>query len=259
MSERGAIRGPIWAAVVAMIATSGSIAQAPDSDPQAMAIADAAVATMGGRQAWDETRYLSWNFFGHRAHLWDKKTGDVRIEAKTRAGDQVLVLMNLGTKDGRAWKNGQEVAAAEERSKLLQAGYAWWVNDAYWIFMPYKLRDPGVRVRSKGEVAMQDGRPADCLELTFDKVGMTPQNRYLVYVAKDSKLIEQWDYFENASQEKPDFQIPWHGWKKYGRIMLSGDRGKGGALTDIAVHDTVPPGAFTSPAPVEMGKGAPGR
>lgn len=243
-------------AMLAVPVGGTAAAQTPASDPQAVAIAEATLAAMGGREAWDETRFVGWNFFGSRTHLWDKKTGDVRIEAKTKKGDKVLVLMNLGSKLGRAWKNGEEVTAAEEKAKMLEAGYAWWINDAYWIFMPYKLRDPGVMLKQKGEVAMMDGRAADCLELTFDKVGLTPQNRYLVYVAKDTQLIEQWDYFEKASQEKPDFQIPWHAWKKYGEVMLSGDRGEGRALTDIAVFNALPAEVFTSPAPIDLEKAA---
>jgi hypothetical protein len=33
------------------------------SDAKAMAIADEVMQAMGGRKAWDKTRYLSWKFF----------------------------------------------------------------------------------------------------------------------------------------------------------------------------------------------------
>jgi hypothetical protein len=248
--------GILAAALVASMGTrveaQAATESAPNSDPAAVTLADATAVAMGGMKAWNDTHFVAWNFFGRRMHVWDKWSGDIRIDAKTREGDQVLVLMNINTKQGRAWKNAQEVTAQDDLAKLLESGYGWWVNDGYWIFMPYKLGDPGVTLRAKGEMAMTDGRMADVLELTFQSVGLTPQNRYLVYVAKESKLIEQWDFFENADDQKPGFQIPWHGWAKYGQIMLSGDRGEDRKLTDIAVFDALPRDVFTSPAAVDL-------
>ncbi len=34
------------------------------SDPKAVEIADQVMQAMGGRKAWDNTHYISWNFFG---------------------------------------------------------------------------------------------------------------------------------------------------------------------------------------------------
>ncbi|MEZ5331564.1 MAG: hypothetical protein R2991_05830 [Thermoanaerobaculia bacterium] len=51
--------------------------------------------------------------------------------------------------------------------------------------MPYKLEDPGVTLHYLGERPMLDGRPAEVLELTFEGVGRTPQNKYHVYVAEE--------------------------------------------------------------------------
>jgi len=228
-----------------------ALAATPASDPRAVAVAQATLEAMGGQEAWDATRFVTWNFFGQRKHVWDKWTGDVRIEARTRDGASIVVLMNVNSRRGRAWKDGAEAQAVGDLPKLLEAGYAWWINDSYWLVMPYKLRDPGVVLKSMGERAMADGRMADCLELTFDGVGLTPENRYLVYVSHDSALIEQWDFFERAADEQPGFQIPWHGWTRHGRIMLSGDRGEH-RLSEIAVYDALPAEVFTSPGAVTL-------
>src|SRR4029434_5552416 len=124
-----------------------------------------------GRSGWDHARVLKWNFMGKRLNYWDKFTGDVRIEA-----DSTLILMNINTKKGRAWQSGREITAADSLKSLLDDGYAIWVNDSYWLVMPYKLLDPGVTLRDKGPGELPDGRPAHVLELTFDHVGLTPQN-----------------------------------------------------------------------------------
>ena len=50
------------------------------SDAEAIRIADRVMLAMGGREAWDSTRHLRWKFFGRRLHVWDKHTGDLRIE-----------------------------------------------------------------------------------------------------------------------------------------------------------------------------------
>ena len=74
------------------------------SDAEAMAIADEVMQALGGRENWDNTRYVTWKFFGRRLHVWDKWTGNIRFE-----GNDMLALMNLNTREGRAWKNGTEI------------------------------------------------------------------------------------------------------------------------------------------------------
>ena len=221
------------------------------SDPRAIELADTVMERMGGRAAWDATRYLTWNFFDRRRHFWDKHSGDIRVEGADReSGSPYLILMNLHSKAGRAWRDGQE-ADGEALAELLDLGEAAWINDAYWLFMPYKLKDSGVTLGYLGAGEMQDGRPAQVIELTFREVGRTPQNKYHVYVADDSGLVEQWDYYAEASDAEPRFQIPWHDWRRFGAIWLSDDRGESGH-TDVAVFDELPAEIFSSPEPVDL-------
>ena len=239
---------------LALLAGCGSTGSAPaeeaaaspptataTADPEARALAEATLARMGGREAWEATRYLHWKFFGRREHWWDKQTGDVRIDA----GD-ALVLMNLNTRQGRAFKDGVEVTDPAELQKLLDTGYAWWVNDSYWLVMPYKLLDPGVTLRDKGARALPDGRPARVLELTFDHVGLTPQNRYEVYVCDATQLVERWAYFKDAADTAPGMETEWSGWQPFGRIWLATGRGEGRSL-EVSVPDELPRTVFTSP------------
>ena len=220
------------------------------SDSEAIRVADAVMRKMGGREAWGRVRYLTWNFFGARRHVWDKHTGDVRIEGTTRkTGEAYVVLMNLRTRDGRVWKEGRPVSG-EELAGMLDDGEAAWINDSYWLVMPYKLKDSGVTLKYVGEGETEEGRAAEILELTFDRVGRTPQNKYRVYVGHESGLVEQWDFYRDKTDEKPLFKVPWRDWKRYGRIMISGDRGemnsKAARLTDIAVFDELPASVFNS-------------
>lgn len=204
-----------------------------DSDQKAIALADMAMEAMGGRTAYENARYLSWNFFGSRMHVWDKKTGDVYIKSLK---DDYELNMNINDMKGSLMMEGQKITQQDSLTKYIQKGKEMWINDSYWLVMPYKLKDSGVTLKYIGEAYTEDGVPTDKLELTFEKVGVTPQNKYHVHIQKDSKLVVQWDFFTNATDEEPRFSTPWKGYKEYGGILLSGDRGKYN-LTDIKVSD----------------------
>jgi len=227
----------------ALASPPGTATERPD--PRAVALAEATLERMGGRVAWDATRWVRWDFFGGRRHWWDRHTGDVRIEA-----DDLLILMNVNDRTGRAWRAGVELEGGE-RDEALASGHEMWVNDSYWMFMPYKLLDPGVTLRWVGERSMQDGRPADVVELTFDPgVGYTPQNKYEVFVGRESGLVEQWSYWADAADAEPKFTLPWADWKPFGRIRLATSKGRGKDW-NIAVPESLPRSVFTDPAPVE--------
>lgn len=216
------------------------------SDPGAIEIADAVMRKMGGRENWDRTRYLTWRFFGRRLHVWDRWTGDVRFEEADR-----ITLMNVHSRTGRVWKASVEVTEADSLKKYLDRGYRAWINDSYWLVMPYKLKDSGVTLTYAGEAKMENGRAAFVLTLTFKDVGVTPQNKYDVYVDRERMLVEQWAFYRNTSDEKPRFTGPWTGWKPHGRILLSAERGAR-AHSNVAVYDTLPRAVFESPDPVDM-------
>jgi len=203
------------------------------SDPEAIAIADEVMEAMGGRSAWDSTRYLAWNFFGRRSLLWDKQTGDVRIDVPA---DSATYLINVNDNEGKVMMKGEEITHPDSLSKYVEQGKKIWVNDSYWLVMPYKLKDSGVTLSYLGEDTLQTGAPADVLELRFENVGFTPQNKYHVYVDKDDRLVRQWAYFSEASLDSPNFVTPWEDYQKYAGIMLSGDRGRG-QLSGIRVID----------------------
>ena len=71
------------------------------TEPAAREVAESVLERLGGWEAWNRTRYVRWSFFGRREHWWDKHTGDVRIDT----GD-TLLLFNLRSREGRAWRDG---------------------------------------------------------------------------------------------------------------------------------------------------------
>jgi plasmid maintenance system killer protein len=209
------------------------------SDLLATLLADKTMQAMGGRKAWDNSRYLKWNFFGRRNHTWDKTTGDVRIEVPE---NELTILMNINSKEGKVMKGEKEVT--DSLDHYLQRGYEMWVNDSYWLVMPYKLKDTGVTLKYLREDTTMTGDRADVISLSFEDVGVTPENVYEVWVDTDSKLVTQWAYYTDSTSLEPRFVTPWADYKKYADIMLSGNRGKN-SLSNIEVLTEVPDGTFT--------------
>ena len=216
-----------------------------ESDSKALEIANQVIEVCGGQASWDSTRYLTWRNFGKRRQVWDKWTGDIRVENMI-----TLVLMNVNTRKGRAWKYGQEITDPNDLQRALDFGYEAWAYDSYDVFLPFMLRNKGVILKyiGQGEV---DGYPADILEVTFDGVGPTPNALYHLHIDKKTRLLVQSDYYMDVGDEHPRFKLPWLDYKKYGKILLSADRGKK-QHTHLGVFDEFPASILTSPERVNF-------
>ena len=230
-----------------------------ESDPRAVKVADEVMKALGGKDAWDKTRYLRFDFgferdgkLQTRAHTWDKWTGRYRLEGQDAQGQPFVVLMNVNTREGQAWVNGQR-AAADEEKKLLERAYGTWINDTYWLLMPYKLRDPGVTLGYDGE-AQEGGATYDKLALSFDNVGLTPKDRYWVWVNRDTRLVDRWD-FVLKGEDAPPTTFLWKDWRRVGDVKLAGERvnpkdGRKLVFPVLEAPASLPDAVFTSAASV---------
>jgi hypothetical protein len=203
-----------------------------ESDAKAIEIADKVMEASGGRETWDNTDLFQWRFFGNRLHTWNKATGDVIIESEK---DDFRYELNLNTMEGKVVIGGDELSEVDGKAKYLTRAKEFWINDSYWIFLPFKLKDTGVTLKYLGEGETSDGRAAEKLQLTFQDVGVTPENKYIVYVDKESNLVSQWDFFTNFEDEEPRFSNPWADYQSYDGLMLSSSRGGERGMQDIAV------------------------
>lgn len=215
------------------------------ADEKAIAIADKVIKNMGGVKNWNNTRFISWSWRG-QFHIWDKYENKFRYEK-----DTLVVISDLKTKQGTVYSKGKVLTDETQRQKILNDQYAVWANNSYWLLMPFKIRDNGVTLTYKGEGKTQAGADADLLELTFDKVGVTPNNRYLLAVDKKSGLITEWSFFRNATDEKPGFTRPWTDYQTYGKIKIASGRGDEKMnMTHIAVSQNLNRDFFNSPTAV---------
>jgi hypothetical protein len=230
----------------------------PTSNPKAIEVAGKAMEALGGAAAWNNTHFLRYTFAVDREgktvvsrdHTWDKWTGRYRLEGTNKEGQKYVVLMNVNTKEGQAWSDGK-AADGEDKKKLLEMAYGAWVNDTYWLIMPYKMMDPGVILTYDGE-AKQGDTAWDKVRLTFDNVGLTPKDKYWAFVNRKTGLVDKWE-FVLKGENKPPSPFSWEGWKKYGNVMLAPERKNPKDGTRIyfpvlEVKESLPDAVFTDPA-----------
>jgi hypothetical protein len=281
--------GPVLALLAACLA-SGTAAADPQvfdpsrSDPRAVAITDLVMSALGGRQAWEETRFLYFAFaverdgkrVAYRTHLWDRWDGRLRYEARAKDGASFVVLLNVNSRLGDAYRLPKEARAdggappaaspvkmdTAAAKPFLDEAYEAWINDTYWLLMPYKMKDPGVHLKYAGE-EKRDGEEYDLVELTFEEVGLTPRDRYWAHVNRRTHIMDRWSYI---LQDDPPGSEPtvwdWKGWTRRGRILLCPEKvttRKGAALKIfhpiMEVYDTLPDAYFTDPGPLPGGLG----
>jgi hypothetical protein len=219
-------------------------------------VARRTIDNLAGAQ-WESSRYFAFSFDVERdgkivasyPQRWDRYTGDYRVSGKDREGHDILVVMNVNTKAGHAWKDGTEVADPKD---LLSFGYKRFINDTYWLLMPLKAMDPGVHREIAPERTDACGHAQDVVHLSFDAgVGLTPADNYWMVVNRDSGLVDEWDMKLTGSKpEDEPLVVLFHDYRRIGGLLLSVRRemkGKGQTikLDDVTVSHDVPAGAFS--------------
>jgi hypothetical protein len=225
-----------------------------DGQPTADSVARRAMDMLAG-PAWDDARYLAFTFNVERdgqilaswKQAWDRFTGDYAVSGKNRQGEDIRVVMNVNTKEGRAWKNGQEVT---DNAELLKTGYGRFINDTYWLLMGFKSFDPGVTRTYDGETRNDCGAVYDVVKFSFQDVGLTPGDVYWMWVNRRTGLIDQWHMkLEGSKAEDPPSVVLFQEYRRIGGLLISTRREIQGRnqfirLDDVVVSRDVPGGAF---------------
>ena len=205
------------APVVALgLAVMGFSVPTPAVDSPAVALADRVHQALGGDRL-EASPYLAFTFAvdvdGKRRaafhHDWDRRDNRYRVEGATEEGN-LLVLFDLDTRQGNAWIDGKPVPD-EDQAKWLEFAYERFINDTYWLLVPFKLRDPGVNQASEGE-AREGSQAFDRLGLSFDEnVGLTPGDRYTLWVDRASSRVDRWEMLLQGKQPPP-VRVDWRDW-----------------------------------------------
>lgn len=223
------------------------------SDEKARAIAQSMMNAMGGQDAWNHAHYVRYGFRVNaggkvvvdRSHLWDKYTGRYRLEDKTRQGEPRVTLFNINDQQGSAYVSGKKLEGDAARQAVKDA-YAAFINDVYWLAMPWKWMDSGVHLKSLGEKRLGQ-KNYDVVQLTFDKVGLTPGDRYEAYVSPESHLMEHWEYTLQSGQKGSwDWQYTTTAGVKLAANHTNGE-GKSINMGNVSILSSANDALFTDP------------
>jgi hypothetical protein len=247
LSRLPILGGALAAAILVPLLPAGT--SGVDRDPKAVEVAERTMDAMGGRKAYEAVRTLRFRFvverdgkeLGSRSHVWDRWDGRYRLEATTREGKPLLVLMNLNDRTGDAWVDGEKVDPDSAALYLGQA-YGSFINDSYWLLMPWKWLDPGVDLTYEGKKTV-DGADYDVVHLAFvNGTGLTSNDQYWGYVSRKTGLMERWDYLLQDDQGNPGTgarsTFLWEHWEPVegSGILLARDKVLAGTSPETAIR-----------------------
>ncbi len=183
------------------------------SDAQALEIADAMLAAIGGTEAWGQVKQIRWevkyyqngDFKAWFKHVWDRWNGRHRLEmvdtdsylkaeeaGKPDDAQWVIAMYDLFDREGKGYATfGGRNVMAEDRNRIVSDAYDQWKSDSYQLAMLYKLRDPGVQLSYVGEVQELKGKcQPGCVVI---KVSFSPEvgsDTYFINVNKTTNMPE---------------------------------------------------------------------
>jgi hypothetical protein len=253
--------------IIAVILLLGGVRQTTSAneqrDPKAVEVERAMVQAMGGEDAWNATHFVRFDFKLNaggtlkqdNAHLWDRKDGRYRIERRLKGAKHEVDLFNIAEyerdKSGAVYVDGKKLEGDQAR-KLLEGAYRSYINDTWWLCMPWKWMATGANLKYIGTKAR--GRETfDVVEITFGHVGLTPGDMYHAFVSQKSHLMTHWEYTLSPESPVPVKQDSWD-WE-YGDfhgVKLATNHIDPHKVTinmgDVRVLDQVDDGFFTDPS-----------
>jgi len=177
-----------------------SVSACAQKQPEKQEIFKKVWKAVGGKATFEKSRYLEFTFAPIRQgkqtpgrhHIWDRYTGDYRLDYTAENGKQNIILFNVNTKQGKAYNDGL-IVADSVASGLIKNAYAAFINDSYWLMSPLKLQDEGVNTQIYENTDV-NGVNCNVIHLNFDKVGLTPGDQYWMYVNNETGEIVRWKF-----------------------------------------------------------------
>lgn len=205
---------------------SAACAQKPASPDRARETAGRVLAALGGAERFAALRGLRWSFGSSvndtvrstRRHAWDRHSGWHKVEGVGRDGVPYAIVHVLGDST-QGWATlGTRTLAGDSLKQMLRRGEGMWTNDSYWFLMPYKLLDPGVTLADLGDTTVA-GALHRRIGLSFSNVGLTPGDRYTVFVDAATWRVTLWT-FVLQGQAPPPGEWTWEGWQEHAGLWF---------------------------------------
>ncbi len=246
-----------------------STAERPALETRADTVAMRLYDALGGPAAWEALPALRFDFAVARGggetqtvarHLWNRQTGDYRVEWSPHPDTTYTALFNVAGAEGapsggQVYRNGTSVEAAR-REALMEQAYQRFINDTYWLMAPVKLFDPGVR-RAYAPGSSTAG--VAVITTSFEGVGLTPGDRYWLFVDEASGRLQQWAFhLQGMDDEAAPRTYTWTGYETLdtpaGPVHVATEKNSpagGGIRTPVYPMDGPPADSmFSMPEPM---------
>ena len=145
--------------------------------PDAEALADKMLTAID-KPAFDSLPYLGWTSFRGHHYLWDKRRNLVEI-----VHNDERIILQPDSMRGKAFEDGKPLEG-EANEKRVQKGITAYWNDGFWLYAPFKVRDPDTR---RAMVTAKDGSKS--LLVTYGSGGCTPGDHYLWHLDANGRPI----------------------------------------------------------------------
>jgi hypothetical protein len=192
------------------------------SEPKAVEIADQVLNAVGGQANWDKAKEILWTqgyimdgkLQDVAGHAWDRWNGRHRFTRYFGDGGRAVAMYELYGDVAFGYteteKFGKVTQMKEDRDKAIAEARRRFNNDSYMLLLPFKLKDPGVKLAYSTELPELDATTADApmkydvIKISFDEgVGPAAGDTWYLSVDKASKMPA---WIEHVAAGKPDNQ-----------------------------------------------------
>lgn len=252
-------------AILVAVATMGiSVVQAEapaafdpsDSDEKAIEIADRVLAALGG-STWEKVHFIKFTYLlmqgetrrQERTHYWDRVKDRYRMEGPSRTHKPVVAVVDHKTGNGKASLDGQ-LLFDDKAQKFIDIASKSFLDDSLWLLLPFRLKDPGARLRYDGEKLAGP--------VTYDMITLrlpdTPNAKYRFYINRATNLIDSLAVVPKGANVSP-VAFQWVDWEDVDGLKFSLRKTQSGGdveivLEGVQVFDSLPEAVFTSAMPL---------
>jgi len=195
-------------------------------DWHARGVHDRMMEALGG-EALDEVATLGFDFVvrvgevekTRRTHLWDRTTGRYRLGLRAD-GRPCTVFFDLDLPDQGTPVCDGRVVGGKRAARLVEHAHRAFLHDTWWLLMPFKWRDAGVRLTYIGGERAAKTR-WDVVLVEFEPgAGPAPGDRYWAYVNRRTRRMDKWEMLLEGQEGEPR-AVWWKGWEERGGLTLS--------------------------------------
>ena len=190
-----------------------------------------------GQAAWDDARYVAFDFAGRMRHRWDRERGLAYVtwgDLPAAGPGENEVWLRLGDRSGVVHVAGQRVRG-EEADELLAKAWGRHINDTFWLFPFRTFFDEGVTRSLVG----------DDLLIEYASGGATPGDAYLWHLGNDGRPTG-WEMWVSIIPIG-GVDASWTDWEERAGVHFATRHSLGPMtleLTDIAVGELPTPDPF---------------